>query len=402
MVLLAHPGTQHARHLAKQLARHNKLYQFWTGLAMAEESLLYRLLERALPLQWQKRIGNRIIQGVPTRRIKTWPLFERYKFNQRGNALPRQLTFHKLIQKFQLKIPNTSFAEARAVVGFDTASWILAERAVRFQKFFILDQSTAHPVLKNQILEHVGQRYPEWQLNIETREQAVLTAENQEHALATKIVVASSYTKNTLIDQGIAAHKIVVNPYGVDLERFRPTNASCLNRKVRFLFLGSVSAMKGIPPLLDAWRELAIAGNELWLVGSVSERQRSLIPHLPGLKVLGSLPNEDLPQIMSQCDVLVFPSFCEGFGLVLLEALACGLPVITTEATAGPDLIQNGVEGLLIPSGDVEALARAMKFCADNPAKLNIMSIAARHCAEKYTWDAYGDRWRTLLEATLA
>jgi glycosyltransferase involved in cell wall biosynthesis len=104
-----------------------------------------------------------------------------------------------------------------------------------------------------------------------------------------------------------------------------------------------------------------------------------------------------LPELLRQCDVLVFPSYCEGFALVLLEALASGMPIITTEATAGPDLIEDGVEGRIVPSGDVDALCAAMQSMALETDELESMSQAARRTAERFSWDAYGDRWQQIL-----
>ena len=153
-----------------------------------------------------------------------------------------------------------------------------------------------------------------------------------------------------------------------------------------------------MPLLLEAWKKLALKNAELWVIGSARKRLLQLLPSLPGLEFIGKRPHEELPDLLRECDVLVLPSFCEGFGLVLLEALASGLPVITTEATAGPDLIEDGVEGLLIPSGDLNALCQALQFFVDQPELLETMSAAARRCAEKYTWDAYGDRWNQLLQ----
>jgi glycosyltransferase involved in cell wall biosynthesis len=215
--------------------------------------------------------------------------------------------------------------------------------------------------------------------------------------LAKKIVVASSFSRSTLVSQGISEDKILINPYGVDLELFHPPASPRERRPLRFLFLGLISARKGIPLLLEAWERMRLRDAELWLVGPVSERERALIPDLPGLKVLGKHPHQELPNLLRQCDVLVFPSYCEGFAMVILEALASGMPVITTEATAGPDLIQDGVEGRLIPSGDMDALCAAMTDFASAPDKLESNALAARRCAEKFSWDVYGDRWQQIL-----
>jgi glycosyltransferase involved in cell wall biosynthesis len=189
-----------------------------------------------------------------------------------------------------------------------------------------------------------------------------------------------------------------VNPYGVDLQLFHPPAKRSDGKPLRFLFLGAISARKGVPLLLDAWRKIAAPEAELWLVGPITTHERTLIPPLPRLKVLGPYPHRDLPKLLKQCDVLVFPSYCEGFALVLLEALASGMPIITTDATAGPDLITDGLEGRIIPTGDLDALCEAMEQFVRQPDKAHSMSGAARRCAERFSWDSYGDRWRDILQ----
>jgi len=113
---------------------------------------------------------------------------------------------------------------------------------------------------------------------------------------------------------------------------------------------------------------------------------------------MGEVSHGELPCLLRQCDVLVFPSYFEGFGAVLLEAMAAGLPIIATEATGAPDLITNGVEGYVIPTGNAKALKDAMQRFIDSPEDLAPMSQAARRCAERYSWDAYGDRWMDILQ----
>jgi glycosyltransferase involved in cell wall biosynthesis len=136
----------------------------------------------------------------------------------------------------------------------------------------------------------------------------------------------------------------------------------------------------------------------LWLVGPVAPEVRPQIPDLPGLKVLGKRPHRDLPDIIRSCDLLVFPSYFEGFGLVILEAMACGVPVIATDATVGPDLIEDGVHGWLMTTGDATRLQMLMEMALTEPARVFDMGRLARQRVETYTWDAYGIRWKTLLE----
>jgi starch synthase len=398
-VLLAHPGTQYSHRLAEQLAQYGSLYEFWTGFALANEAYSTWLLRKCLPLSWQRKISNRVLIGVPARRLRTMPFIEWKALRKIQRGEPPQRVLHRRNQAFQRGIPTRSLKSASAIIGFDTSSWLMAKRAQLLDKPFFLDQSISHPLSNESILKKVGSRFPDWRNDIESRLPEVLACENQEHRLATKIVVASLFTKQTLALNGVDPEKIVVNPYGVNLQLFHPSPAPRRQRKLRFLFLGSISARKGVPLLLEAWRNLASKDAELWIVGPINEHARLLIPALPNLRIVGSYPHRELPKLLHQCDVLVFPSYCEGFGLVLLEALASGLPIITTDATAGPDLIKDGIEGRLIPAGNLEALCEAMRSFVCHRDELEKMSVAARRCAERFSWSDYGDRWQNILEA---
>jgi glycosyltransferase involved in cell wall biosynthesis len=397
MVLLAHPGTQYSHQLARQLVRYDSLYQFWTGFALATDGLTGQIFSDYLPASWRRKMANRVVSGVPARSLRTMPLIEWKALRRLHDGESPQQVFHQRNKIFQKKIPGESLQKASAIIGFDTSSWLLAEWADAAGKPFFLDQSISHPLTNQTIMEGVARRFPAWQEEIESRLPEVLECEKREHQLAKKIVAASSFSKNTLVAQGIDEERIVVNPYGVDLELFHPPEVERTRRPLRFLFLGMLTARKGVPLLLEAWEKLRLTDAELWLVGPVSEQVRALIPDLPGLKLLGKHPHRELPNLLRQCDVLVFPSYCEGFAMVILEALASGMPVITTEATAGPDLIEDGVEGHLIPSGDIDALCAAMQDFAGERDKLAEMARSARLCAERFSWDAYGDRWQQIL-----
>jgi glycosyltransferase involved in cell wall biosynthesis len=226
----------------------------------------------------------------------------------------------------------------------------------------------------------------------------VLSSENEEHRLATNIIVFSSFTKRTLVLNGVDAEKIIINPLGVNLQLFHPPSTPRKYKVIRFLFLGSISLQKGAPLLLEAWKKLALDRAELWIVGSPPKHVQLSIHSLCNVKITGRVPNTQLPKLLRRCDVLVLPSYAEGFGLVLLEALASGLPIITTDVTAAPDLIQDGIEGQVITYGNLDALCKAIISFIDVPDRLAKMSAAARVCAEKYSWDNYGDRWKHILE----
>jgi glycosyltransferase involved in cell wall biosynthesis len=309
-----------------------------------------------------------------------------------------QFVMHQRNQKFQRAISQADIADCDLVIGFDTSSDILGDRAADAGKPLILDQTIAHPRSKTRVYEEIRQQFPDWSADLEIRDTTISASEDSEHRKASRIVVASSFTKTTLIDNGVAAEKIVLNPYGVNLERFSAITRTRRNdRPFRFVFAGLVCARKGIPLLRAAWKALNARHAELWLVGPVSSVAAM---HLRGdnkLKVFGKVPNSELSQILSQADVFVFPSYFEGFALVLLEAMACHLPIITTTATAGPDILTDGLDGWIIAPGNCELLTEKMQFCVENPAQLAAMGNCARETAERFSWNSYGDRWAKIL-----
>ena len=223
----------------------------------------------------------------------------------------------------------------------------------------------------------IAAKEPAWK--IERKEQEV--------QLADHIFVASSITKKSLLDVGINSKKITVIPYGAPIDYFQPQPKA--DKNFRALFVGRVSPRKGVHYLLQAWQELQLPDAELLLVGSNQfpdgwlDQYQDLFRHIP------SIPHASLNQYYSSGSVLVFPSLVEGFGLVLLEAMACGIPVITTPNTAGPDIITDGIEGFIVPIRDVEALKEKVEWCYRHPQELAEMGQAARRKAEQLTWDLY-------------
>ena len=109
---------------------------------------------------------------------------------------------------FQISIPERELADSKVVIGFDTSSWLLAERAAALGRRFILDRSIGHPLSFERLVPVLRQRFPEWVENFPPRLPDLLRAEEAEHRLADRIVVPSSFACETLIENGVPAHKI--------------------------------------------------------------------------------------------------------------------------------------------------------------------------------------------------
>ena len=208
-----------------------------------------------------------------------------------------------------------------------------------------------------------------------------------EYELATLLFMPSRCSAQTFLDAGIPAERLHYTGRGVDLARYSP---GPVPDKFRLIFVGALIQRKGVHHLLRAWKKLALRDAELVLVGSAHpEMRQDLAAAGDSVKVLGFSP--DVPDLLRTAHALVFPSSCEGFAKVTLEAAACGLPLITTRESG--DALIDGVTGRLVPPDDEDALAAAMREAWAERDRFAAMGRAAReHVAAHFTWDHFRAR----------
>ncbi len=214
----------------------------------------------------------------------------------------------------------------------------------------------------------------------------------EEYDLATLILVLSEKAAETFRVQGFSEEKLFYLPRGVDIERFTPGERPS---HFRAIFSGALIERKGVHHLLEAWNHLALKDAELWLVGSIHDEIKPYLEKYaaPNVKAFGFAKEPE--KYLRQATVHIFPSQCEGSAKVTYEAAACGLPQIITREAG--DVVEDGVEGIIVPPANVDALAAAIQHLYDHPEVVARMSIAARkRVVENFTWDHFRTR---LLEA---
>lgn len=216
-----------------------------------------------------------------------------------------------------------------------------------------------------------------------TRQQVI-----EEYDLADILLVLSQRARETFLAAGIPESKLFDLPRGVDPDRFTPATPP---DKFRAVFLGSLIKRKGVHTLLEVWHRLNLKDAELVLVGSVHDEIKPYLEKFATQNVI--LPGfaKNTQDYLRQASLHIFPSTCEGSAKVTYEAAACGLPQISTRESG--DVVVDGLNGLVVPCNNPDALAAAIERLYDNPGLMRTMGLAARkRIVENFTWDHYRAR----------
>ncbi len=218
-----------------------------------------------------------------------------------------------------------------------------------------------------------------------------LLEKDEEMALADFVIVASHHVRRTLAGV-IPEDRILVVPYGAPPIRSRPERHAEGRQPLRVLFAGSLHQRKGIGYLLKAVEMLG-TDVDLTLIGQRFAANHVVDSACERWHWFESIPHDQVLEVMMRSDVLVLPSISEAFGLVVTEALACGLPVIVTPNVGSSDLIRDGREGFVVPICSADAIADRLAVLNQDRALLARMSHDAQLTAAAQSWDVYRERW---------
>lgn len=245
----------------------------------------------------------------------------------------------------------------------------------------VLWQVSAHHRTAYRLVREQLERFPE--TTTAYARHALQTADrvngrkDAQYALADLIVANSYFVRQTFLEAGIPADRVVAIPTGCPRPVVQPPSRSSRGPMI-FLSAGKQNVLKGTHLLLEAWRRVASGrAGQLLLVGT-QELPACLVRDLPDNVVLRPpVPRGELEQMFHQASVFVLPTLCEGRAHVILEALAHGLPVLTTGNSGCSDVVRDGINGWLTKPGDVESLAERLAWCLDHPDPVAAMGLAS-------------------------
>lgn len=397
MILLSHPtGNENVRQAALALQEAGLLREFWTCLSWNDEASANRFLPAKLRQQLSRRSFHPalrpLIRTVPARemgRLLAGAIGVSAFSQHETGPLSIDAVFAGLDRKVAGRLRE--LADCRAVYCYEDGALETFRAAQERNLPRLYDLPIGYWRVAQQIYAEERTREPEWAVTLSgIRDSAEKLARKEEELkLATSVIVASSFTKETLRAAEFTAGVTVI-PYGAPsvAERALVSNSGDL----RVLYVGSLGQRKGLSYLLRAIDLLGRGNAALTLIGKkVTDGCRPLEEAIRRHHWIPTLPHGEILAEMQRHDVLVLPSLFEGFGLVILEAMAQGLPVITTAHTAGPDLLSEGLEGFIVPIRSAEAIAEKLDRLAGDPALLEEMKQAARKKAGERRWESYRD-----------
>lgn len=401
-VIVAQPGSHHLWRTAHACQKNGLLKYYATGVYYKPDKFPYFLAKI-----FSSKLKNRIISQLNRRRypeleqskIKTYGFYEwLYIINNysiKSNKLSDWL-INRRNSDFSIKVGKLVKKNADIVwSGMDAAleTFLIAKPK---RVVCVLDQFVGHPLSLNKIIKEEIKLYPVLKTVTENlAPDSKIKRFCQEMELADIIVAGSNFVKETLIENNVPLDKIAVIPYGVDTKRFRPQTKKTDDGIFRLLFVGHISVRKGCHYLLESVKQLNRPDIKLTMVGEMEGKY--FIDHYKNyFNWIPPIPHSQLPQYFNQADIYVYPSLFEGSSLSVYEALASGLPVITTPNSGS--VVRNNKDGFIIPIRDIKALKEKILLLYNNKVLRQKMAKNARQQAENYTWEIYRQKVIELIQ----
>ena len=205
---------------------------------------------------------------------------------------------------------------------------------------------------------------------------------------ADAVLVGSTYASDSFVAQGIDRAKMQVVPYGVDLQTFTPGPSRTRSDGFKVIYAGQLTQRKGLSYLLRGYRKFARHDTRLTLVGSLVGSDAPLRPHADLFTHVAHQTRPALAAMYRDADAFVLPTLIEGMPLVVLEAMACGLPVIVT-ANGPADIVRDGIDGFVIPERDDDAVCERLERLYRHPELRVEMGRQAALRAREFGWINY-------------
>ena len=401
-IIVAHEGKQHSFRTAEALLQKGYLFKYITTIYDKPFSLT-RLVKWLLRGDAKKKCASHRTSSIPDDMVLQYcegkGLLRLFlsKIPSLYKHFPHYYDW--LHDSFGRKVAEYAIKNnVDAVIMYDTNAnecWkILKERAPHIKR--IQDVSIANRLfMKKNFIYDMEQIHDE---HIKD-EQIDLWDENnckrylEEIEGSQYFLIASNVVKRSMKFSGVKDEQMFLAPYGVDCDKFDFVQKQTLEKPLKLVYVGQVTYRKGIHHLLKVMDRFSEDDVELYLAGGYSESTPFVqkYKNRKNIHFLGFVTRDVLASLYQKSDVFVFPTLGEGYGMVILEALSCGVPCIVSDLAGGDDAITDGFNGFKFKAGDDNDLCKKIQWFIDNPNKLPEYSENSRRSVEKQTWQSYYD-----------
>lgn len=409
-VLIAHPAQQHSYQLATGLEECGMLHTYVTTVYYKKRNFTY-FTSMMLKGSLKKRAEYRVCNNIDQHKVKQYC---------EVLGLLNLLSIHmKPFQKYYKKIKYFTadqFAKRVAkyaikngidvVITYDDTSPLLFEILEKQAPNIIrvTDMSAANLLYMRKIYEEDEILAPKFSFRLRSEREVVwdpfvINRTKREIKATQHFLVPSNFVKKSLAFSNVNNTQMHLCPYGVDLSMFKQKEYVPKKESdtLEFIYVGGVKELKGIYYLLEAFKKLPKEVAHLTVVGNFNKNDVDTKDYIKYVNFTGMVLHEDIPELLKKADVFVFPSLGEGLSLSVLEAAACGLPLIVSENSGANDGMIDGKEGFIIPIQSVEAVYEKVEWFVRNRDKIQGMGENARQFALKYTWEKYYARVQKIL-----
>jgi hypothetical protein len=359
-------------------------------------------LLRRLPYSVGRRLANRRSPELRGSRVITagWSALWA-RLCERADALPEELWRHRS-RAMARQVLADGWRDANALAGFiRNIDPLICEAARGCGMTVVLDQMIAPMDIEAAAAAEQQALWPGWESQTTPAGGASMReVEQRSWAAATAISCASDYVRDGLVRCGVPPQRIAVVPYPIDTHLFTYLDRRRREGPVRVGFVGALSLRKGAPAFLTLARHFGPEAASFTMVGpsvldpGILERERGRV------QLTGNILASSVPEWLAGFDLFVFPSTCEGSAGAVMEAMATGLPVVTTPQSGS--LVRDGIEGYVHESYDLDGMTASIDRLIRDPELRYCMGRAARLRGEAVTIDQYGKAWRALLENGLS
>lgn len=381
-VVVAHDGRQHVGQLLIALEQQGWLRRFYAGFA---SNTLPRWLSNYPRLRPVLR--KRTFDQISARTIRSFylsALLTRLSTNGHWQIGVAFGLFARWVAWHLRQYPHFDL-----LIGYENTNLASFRAARKLGSVTVLDLTQVH----HNRIDELRQLFPVDTLS-KAQNQYINGRKQRALELTDYVLTLSSLATLSLTQAGMVRNRIYEVNLGVDTVQFCPA-LKPTDGRFRLLFVGTITRRKGVDQLLTAFHDLQLPQAELLLVGPVGDAEALLKPCPEGVCHLPFLHHEELVRHYQRADVFVFPSYLDAWGQVVLEAMACGTPVIVSDHTGAKDAVAKG-GGFIVPTGDVGALKDCIRYLYTHREQTTQLGRTARHVAEHYTWAQY---YRQVTEA---